>query len=166
MVDGALRSKTDTAQQEDRNGKKVVVKLGMKAEQRDGFEYEMTIVLDLTHDGHLATVSKDRTNLFADAMPGPVTAETGAKIGSWLACAPPADAPPVAAPEQPSGESSVLDTFRDTALASIKLAATLNELRRHYNAAYIMASEANDAKALKDFEEAKNVRKKALTEAA
>jgi hypothetical protein len=56
-----MRSKTETAQQENQNGKKTVVKLGMKAEQRDGFEYEMSAVLDLTHDGHFATATKDRT---------------------------------------------------------------------------------------------------------
>jgi hypothetical protein len=49
-----MRSKTETAQTEE-NGRKKVVKLGMKSEQRDGFEYEMTVVLDLVHDGHFAT---------------------------------------------------------------------------------------------------------------
>lgn len=78
-----LRSKTETAQTEE-NGRKKVVKLGMKAEQRDGFEYEMTVVLDLIHDGHFATATKDRTGLFSDANPQPITVDTGAQLKAWL----------------------------------------------------------------------------------
>ena len=77
------RSKTETAQTEGPNGKKKVVKLGMKTEQRDGFEYEFTVVLDLVHDGHFATASKDRTGLFAGDVQ-PVTPETGRTLLSWL----------------------------------------------------------------------------------
>ena len=77
------RSKTETAQTEGPNGKKQVVKLGMKAEQRDGFEYEFTIVLDLVHDGHYATASKDRTGLFS-GDPKPITTATGKTIIDWL----------------------------------------------------------------------------------
>lgn len=78
-----LRSKTETAQTEE-NGRKKVVKLGMKAEQRDGFEYEMTVVLDLIHDGNFATATKDRTGLFSNASPAPITADTGAQLKQWL----------------------------------------------------------------------------------
>ena len=79
-----LRSKTETAQTEGPNGKKQVVKLGMKAEQRDGFEYEMTVVLDLIHDGHFAAATKDRTGQFSDASPAPISVETGAALKEWL----------------------------------------------------------------------------------
>lgn len=79
-----LRSKTETAQTEGPNGKKQVVKLGMKAEQRDGFEYEMTVVLDLIHDGHFATATKDRTGLFMGHDPHPITEATGAELLRWL----------------------------------------------------------------------------------
>ena len=78
-----MRSKTETAQTEE-NGRKKVVKLGMKSEQRDGFEYEMTVVLDLVHDGHFATATKDRTGLFAGHDPKPITEETGARLLEWL----------------------------------------------------------------------------------
>ena len=76
------RSKTETAQTED-NGKKKVVKLGMKTEQRDGFEYEFTAVLDIVHAGHYATASKDRTGLFA-GDPKPISADTGRALAEWL----------------------------------------------------------------------------------
>lgn len=78
-----MRSKTETAQTEE-NGRKKVVKLGMKSEQRDGFEYEMTVVLDLVHDGHFATATKDRTGLFTHADPKPISEETGAALLEWL----------------------------------------------------------------------------------
>ena len=84
------RSKTETAQVED-HGKKKVAKLGMKLEARDGLEYEFTTVLDLVHDGHYATVSKDRTGIFS-GDPKPITVDTGKRLAEWLAGAEPAPA--------------------------------------------------------------------------
>jgi hypothetical protein len=40
-------------------------------------------VLDLIHDGHYATVSKDRTGLFS-GDPKPITVDTGKRIAEWL----------------------------------------------------------------------------------
>lgn len=78
-----VRSKTETAQVED-GGRKSVKKLGMKAETRDGVEYEFTTVLDLVHDGHYATVSKDRSGLFSERDPEKITLATGEKLLAWL----------------------------------------------------------------------------------
>lgn len=86
------RSKTETSQVEE-GGRKKVVKLGMKTEQRDGYEYEFTVVLDLIHDGHYATASKDRTGLFA-GDPKPVGEDTGRMLAQWLDGG--AEVPPVA----------------------------------------------------------------------
>lgn len=72
-----LRSKTETVQE---GGK--VKKLGMKAVQRDGVEYEFTAVLDLEHEKHYAVATKDRTNLFTS--PHVVTVDTGKRIAAWL----------------------------------------------------------------------------------
>ena len=91
------RSKTETAQVDD-HGKKKVAKLGMKLEARDGLEYEFTTVLDLVHDGHYATASKDRTGIFS-GDPKPLSVETGKRIAEWLAGGLPA---PVAAAPQPA----------------------------------------------------------------
>jgi len=88
------RSKTETAQVED-HGRKKVTKLGMKLEARDGLEYEFTTVLDLVHDGHYATVSKDRTGIFG-GDPKPITAETGKRLAEWLAGAEPVKVEPPA----------------------------------------------------------------------
>ena len=109
------RSKTETAQVDD-HGKKKVAKLGMKLEARDGLEFEFTVVLDLIHDGHYATVSKDRTGLFA-GDPKPITAETGKRLAEWLA-----GGKPVAAP-QPS-------ELATKAAAAIGKAATEKDLEK------------------------------------
>lgn len=76
------RSKTETAQVEE-NGRKKVVKLGMKAEQRDGIEYEFTTVLELAHETHLAVPGKDRTGVFG-SDPELITKDTGARLLYWL----------------------------------------------------------------------------------
>ncbi|MFA9202507.1 MAG: ATP-binding protein [Flavobacteriales bacterium] len=75
-----MRSKTETVQGE---GKKIM-KLGMKSEQRDGVEYEFTTVLDLMHETHLATATKDRTRLFAGQDPQRINKDTGALLRDWL----------------------------------------------------------------------------------
>lgn len=77
-----MRSKTETAQTEE-NGRKKVVKLGMKSEQRDGVEYEFTTVLDIVHEGHYALASKDRTGLF-QGDPAKISEATGERLLDWL----------------------------------------------------------------------------------
>lgn len=74
-----FRSKTETVQNSD----KKVVKLGMKAESRDNVEYEYSIFFELTHDGHFATASKDRTGLF-EGRNFVITEDTGKEIVKWL----------------------------------------------------------------------------------
>lgn len=114
------RSKTDTAQTDD-HGKKKVVKLGMKLEARDGLEYEFTTVLDLVHDGHYATVSKDRTGIFC-GDPQPITVETGERLAAWLAGAESVTGPVAAAPQPakaakaaqaPAADVPLFDQIRD-----------------------------------------------------
>lgn len=79
-----MRSKTETAQEDAGNGKKRVVKLGMKSEQRDGIEYEFTAVLDLVHGSHYAIASKDRTDVFMGNDPQLISKETGARLMQWF----------------------------------------------------------------------------------
>lgn len=76
------RSKTETDMIEV-DGKKKVVKLGMKDIQRDGWEYELTVSLNIDRDTHLATPSKDRTNLFEGKNPILITEATGELIKQW-----------------------------------------------------------------------------------
>ncbi len=78
-----MRSKQDFVLT-DRNGRQVPQKVGLAPIQRDGFEYEMTVVLDIEQDKHLATASKDRTRLFFNSTPEPITEQTGRRLIEWL----------------------------------------------------------------------------------
>lgn len=76
-----VRSKTDYAMTTE-GGKTKVQKVGLKAETRDGFEYELTVSFDLNIN-HLAETSKDRTGMFMDADPFVISAETGKQLAEW-----------------------------------------------------------------------------------
>ncbi len=114
-----MRSKTETVQGE---GKKIL-KLGMKSEQRDGTDYEFTVVLDLTHDGHTAMASKDRTKLFDE--PELITEETGRRLLAWLNSG--------VSPEERAKELLV------DALADIATAKDMASLQSAFNAAKAIA---------------------------
>lgn len=73
------RSKTETIQGEDKKVKKV----GMKDMQREGWEYELTVSLNIDRETHMAIPSKDRTNLFENKPPFIITEETGKQIKQW-----------------------------------------------------------------------------------
>ncbi len=77
-----MRSKQAHEIQRDEKGKNRVVKLGLKPEQRDGVEYEFTVVFDVAID-HEAEVSKDRTGLFVDKV-FQITEETGSILLNWV----------------------------------------------------------------------------------
>ena len=74
------RSKAEYVVTED-NGKKGVKKVGMAPVFRDGLEYELTTFFDMTQE-HLATASKDRTNLFNGKTFVP-SEETGKILNEW-----------------------------------------------------------------------------------
>lgn len=77
-----IRSKQDYILADKGNGKMTPEKVGMKGIQRDGIEYEMTVVFDLDIR-HNATSSKDRTSLFADKPEFKLTPAVGAKLLEW-----------------------------------------------------------------------------------
>lgn len=141
------RSKTETAQTEE-GGRKKVVKLGMKTEQRDGFEYEFTVVLDLTHDGHFALPSKDRTGLFS-GDPKPIDENTGKALLQWLENG----------AEPAKVEEKVMADYK----AAIDAADSLEALQKAYAAAYRAAQSVNDSHALAILTDAKDTRKAQLT---
>ncbi|MGE4194691.1 MAG: AAA family ATPase [Pseudodesulfovibrio sp.] len=77
-----LRSKAAHVQSE-KDGKKVIEKLGLQSQMRDGFEYELTSTLQMV--GEMACRDKDRTGLFQpDAWFKP-TIETGEMLRDWMA---------------------------------------------------------------------------------
>lgn len=73
------RSKMETVMGDDKKVKKV----GMKDIQREGWEYELTISLNLDRDTHKAIASKDRTELFEGKDPFVITIKTGELIKDW-----------------------------------------------------------------------------------
>ncbi len=73
------RSKMETVMTDD----KKVKKLGMKDIQREGWEYELTVSLNIDRDTHTATASKDRTELFEGRDPFIITEKTGQEIRQW-----------------------------------------------------------------------------------
>lgn len=80
-VVATLRTKQDYVLS-TKNGKVVPEKVGLKAIQRDGVDYEFTIVLDIDAS-HQVKATKDRTGLFVDLPSFNVTEETGVKITAW-----------------------------------------------------------------------------------
>jgi len=73
------RSKTETVMGDDKKVKKV----GMKDQQREGWEYELTVSLEIDRDSHKAYPSKDRTQLFEGKTAFLITEETGKLIRNW-----------------------------------------------------------------------------------
>lgn len=102
-----MRSKQDCVL-EERNGKKVPVKVGLNPEIRDGLEYEFSTVLDIAMN-HQAVASKDRTGMFPTDVPFKITEATGEKILAWLNSGKAPDPEPVAPPPGPATAPPKLD---------------------------------------------------------
>lgn len=64
------------------NGKQVPEKVGLKGIQRDGLEYDFTLVFDIDIKNN-ATASKDRTGLFFGQPEQKLTINTGELIRDW-----------------------------------------------------------------------------------
>lgn len=76
-----MRCKQDYVLNE-KNGKMVPEKVGLKAVMRDGIDYEFTIVFDINMK-HQAIASKDRTNLFMGKPDFTITPTIGQIILDW-----------------------------------------------------------------------------------
>jgi hypothetical protein len=113
-----IRSKQDYALVE-KNGKKEVEKLGLAPVQRDGIEYEFTVVFDGAMD-HTVKASKDRTGIFKDRI-FVITKDLGKELITWLKSAKPVD-PPKKEIEKARG-------VIDDALYEIDHAETIDALR-------------------------------------
>jgi len=77
------RRKVDYSLDQDSNGKTKVMKLGTKEITREGFEYELTLNLELLNDKHLVSASKDRTGLFMNKPEFVVNSATGKRLINW-----------------------------------------------------------------------------------
>lgn len=108
------RSKMETVMTDDKKVKKV----GMKDIQREGWEYELTVSLNLDRDTHTAIASKDRTELFEGKDPFVITEATGKMIKEWCE----------------RGVISDTDLHAEelaSAIAGLELATTVADLTNH-----------------------------------
>ena len=78
---GTIRSKQDYVLNE-KNGKMVPEKVGLKGVTRESMDYEFTLVFDIDIK-HNANVSKDRTGLFVGKPEFRITSQTGKQILDW-----------------------------------------------------------------------------------
>jgi hypothetical protein len=76
-----MRTKQDYVLSE-KNGKMVPEKVGLKTVQRDGMDYEFTLVFDLDIK-HNAVASKDRTGLFTGTPEHKLSVNTGKLLKGW-----------------------------------------------------------------------------------
>ncbi len=78
-----MRSKMDYIQEKDDRGKTVIRKVGMAPIQRQGMEYEFTLVADMDVD-HRISVSKSRCDVMTDAVTAKPDAKFWQPFHAWL----------------------------------------------------------------------------------
>ena len=114
-VIATMRVKTEYVLEQNEKGKMVPRKVGLAPVQRDGLEYEFTLVLDIDAS-HVASASKDRTSLF-DGWFDKISPDVGHKLLGWLNTGRDAAVDPVAAtaaePPLPPIQRTVRDILRD-----------------------------------------------------
>lgn len=77
-----MRAKQEYVLETNAKGKQEPKKVGMAPVQREGMEYEFTVMLDVDMN-HIASASKDRTSLF-DGQFIKITPDTGKMLLEWL----------------------------------------------------------------------------------
>lgn len=98
-----LRSKVEYVV-ENVGGRNQVRKVGLQPVQRDGLEYEFTVVGDVTQD-HDLVVTKTRAAFLKDAVIREAGEDLGKQLAEWLAAgADPAAPQPAAPPPAPATE--------------------------------------------------------------
>lgn len=101
-----VRSKQEYVLME-KNGKQIPEKVGMAAVQREGMDYEYSLVFDIDIK-HKATASKDRTGLFMDQPEATLTEETGKQLREWAD----SGADPLAEAVKIMSEAADMDTLK------------------------------------------------------
>mgnify|MGYP000947796090 CR=1 FL=1 len=123
-----LRSKTEWVI-EDRNGKKVPVKIGTKADQRDGVEYEFDVALMLDED-HRASIIKTRCSAIDGAVWSKPGRDLVEPLAAWLSDGGPpverAAVPPAAMHREPSGSDPVGSVVLNKAVTWLRGAGLLD----------------------------------------
>lgn len=139
-----MRAKQEYILETNDKGKQQPKKVGMAPVQREGMEYEFTVMLDIDMH-HIASASKDRTELF-DGKFFRINEETGMNLRDWLETG--ADAP--------SKTEMLLADHR----SALEAASTPDDLFRAWSAAYRAAEK--DPHALAVLTDVKDTRKAQL----
>lgn len=117
-----MRAKQDYVLETNDKGKQQPKKVGMAPVQREGMEYEFTVMLDVDMH-HIASASKDRTSLF-DGRFFKIGKETGVELLQWL-------------------ETGVAGPDVKAILDGISKSATVDLLRGNFEAAMTMLDESH-----------------------
>ncbi|WP_392559753.1 ATP-binding protein [Orbus mooreae] len=112
-----MRSKQEYILQENEKGKQTPKKVGMAPIQRDGMEYEFTVMFDIDMS-HNASTTKDRTQLF-DGKIFKITTEAGKELLNWLN-------------DGVTREQAELNNFKEKAIS----AQSIDELKTAFQIAY------------------------------
>lgn len=140
-----FRSKTESAMVTE-NGRQVVKNMGMQPIFRPGWEYEFGQVFDIDAD-HNSRPTKDRSNLFGQWGPDPMTPDVGERLLKWASSG--------AAVEEP------WDKERATGLSEL-LTDTLNDLPAELHQGY--KDRFNEGWKAKSIETCRNVVTEACAE--
>jgi hypothetical protein len=156
-----MRSKQEYVLEVNDKGKQTPRKVGMAPVQREGMEYEFTVMLDIDMS-HVASSSKDRTRLF-DGQLFKIERKHGELLRQWLETGVEPQQAPDPAVNAPIDGVTTGELSGWT--ASIEACTTLEELKDIYGNAAIFARQRNDKLSFDALTAAKNTRKKALEEA-
>ena len=142
-----MRAKQEYVLETNAKGKQEPKKVGMAPVQREGMEYEFTVMLDVDMQ-HVASASKDRTSLF-DGQYMKITPDTGKMLLAWLEMG----------VEPPVFNDDMLAQHVDAMLE----AATIETLQAAFKIAYTYAKGFNNADAITASTNVYNGRKAELT---
>ena len=122
---GTMRSKTDYVLSE-KNGKQVPERVGLASIQREGIDYEFTIMFELNQK-HQANLGKDRTGLFSKRPELYLTAEVGDEISQWCKVTD-------VQPAEIKSDVAEIPELQDGFIEQINTCKTVEELGRLFNA--------------------------------
>jgi hypothetical protein len=142
-----MRAKQEYVLETNDKGKQTPKKVGLAPVQREGMEYEFTVMLDIDMH-HVASASKDRTGLF-DGQLFKISEDTGKTLLNWLETG----------AEPPKMGEDELEERR----GEILKAETMDELKASFGNAYRAAEKLKDAHAMAILTDAKDQRKEELT---
>lgn len=147
-VIATMRAKQEYVLETNDKGKQTPKKVGLAPVQRDGMEYEFTVMLDIDMN-HVATASKDRTSQL-DGRYFKISADVGKELLSWL--------------ESGSEPQTLSEASIEDFVIAIETCESIEELKSAYMTAYKVAESMRDGHAMAVITDAKDKRKAELAE--